>query len=235
MRTYGQYCPIARGAELFAERWTPLIIRNLHVGCETFGEILAGAPGLSRTLLTQRLHQLERVGIVESAPKGHGRGHIYRLTTSGHELFKVCESLGEWGARWLEIAPEDLDPYVALWSMCNALRRDSLPDQRVVIRFDFTGYRPHERYWLLIEDRETEICKTYPGLDEDLYITADAEAFVKWHAGRLSWAEACRDDRIRLVGPAWLVRDFPRWNARSMFAHVQPVRSGLMDTKAVSH
>src|SRR4029450_8098541 len=41
VRTYGQYCPIARGAEIFAERWTPLIVRNLHLGCETFGEILA--------------------------------------------------------------------------------------------------------------------------------------------------------------------------------------------------
>src|SRR5215831_20480877 len=75
MRTYGQYCPIARGAEVFAERWTPLIIRNLYLGCETFGEILAGAPGLSRTLLTQRLKHLERLGIVESAPKAQGRGH----------------------------------------------------------------------------------------------------------------------------------------------------------------
>jgi DNA-binding HxlR family transcriptional regulator len=72
MRTYGQYCPIARGAEVFAERWTPLIIRNLQLGCETFGEILVGAPGLSRTLLTQRLKQLERLGVVESAPKAQG-------------------------------------------------------------------------------------------------------------------------------------------------------------------
>ena len=201
MRTYGQYCPIARGAEIFAERWTPLIIRNLHLGCETFGEILEGAPGLSRTLLAQRLKQLERLGIVESAPKAQGRGHRYQLTSSGHDLFKVCETLGEWGARWLEIAPENLDPFVALWSMCNALRRDRLPDQRVVIRLDFTGFRPHERYWLLLEHGEAEICKTYPGLDEDLYITADAEAFVKWHAGQLSWAEATRDSRIQLHGP----------------------------------
>ena len=183
MRTYGQYCPIARGAEIFAERWTPLIIRNLQLGCETFGEILEGAPGLSGTLLTQRLKQLERVGIVESAPKAQGRGQRYQLTSSGHDLFKVCETLGEWGARWLEIAPENLDPFVALWSMCNVLRRDRLPDRRVVIRLDFTGFGPHERYWLLLEHGEAEICKTYPGLDEDLYITADAEAFVKWHAG----------------------------------------------------
>src|SRR5499427_7770161 len=97
-------------------------------------EILAGAPGLSRTLLTQRLNQLERLGIVESAPKAHGRGHRYQLTSSGHDLFKVCQALGEWGARWLEIAPENLDPFVALWSMCNALRRDRLPNRRIVIR-----------------------------------------------------------------------------------------------------
>src|SRR5262245_44255667 len=127
VRTYGQYCPIARGAEIFAERWTPLIIRNLHLGCDTFGEILTGAPGLSRTVLAQRLEQLERFGIIESTPKSHGRGHRYQLTDSGHDLFAVCEALGQWGARWLEIAPENLDPFVALWSMCNAFRRERLP------------------------------------------------------------------------------------------------------------
>jgi DNA-binding HxlR family transcriptional regulator len=222
VRTYGQYCPIARGAEIFAERWTPIIVRNLYLGCKNFSEILEGAPGLSRTLLSERLKQLERLGLVESAPKRGGRGHDYELTSAGQDLFKVCQSLGEWGARWLEFAPEHLDPFVALWSMCNALRRDQLPDRRIVIRFDFTASRPHERYWLLIERGETEICKQYPGLDEDLYVTADAEAFVKWHAGQLSWAQATREARIELDGPAWLVRAFPTWNARSMFAHIKP-------------
>jgi DNA-binding HxlR family transcriptional regulator len=222
MRTYGQYCPIARGAEIFAERWTPLIVRNLSVGCGNFNEILEGAPGLSRTLLSQRLKQLERLGIVQSASKPAGRGRHYELTPAGRDLFKVCVSLGEWGARWLEIAPENLDPFVALWSMCNALRRDRLPDRRVVIQFDFTGRKSPERYWLLIEFGDTEICKTYPGVDEDLYVTAEAEAFVRWHAGQLSWAAAIRDRRIQLCGPSWLVRAFPTWNARSMFAHIKP-------------
>ena len=222
MRTYGQYCPIARGAEIFAERWTPLIIRNMYLGCGSFSEILEGAPGLSRTLLSQRLKQLERLGVVESSPKLEGRGHRYELTSAGHELFTVCKSLGEWGARWLEIAPENLDPFVALWSMCNALRRDRLPDRRVVIRFDFTGRQRPERYWLLIELGDTEICKTYPG-PEDLYITAEAEAFVKWHAGQLTWTQATRHGRIQLDGPSWLVRAFPTWNARSKFADIKPI------------
>src|SRR5262245_9844380 len=94
VRTYGQYCPIARGAEVFAERWTPLIIRNLYLGCGSFGEILEGAPGLSRTLLAQRLTRLERLGIVASTPKPAGRGRRYALTPAGHDLFKVCAALG---------------------------------------------------------------------------------------------------------------------------------------------
>ena len=238
MRTYGQYCPIARGAEIFAERWTPLIVRNLYLGCGSFSEILEGAPGLSRTLLSQRLKQLERLGVVQSALKPDGRGHRYELTSAGHDLFRVCQSLGEWGARWLEIAPENLDPFVALWSMCNALRRDRLPDRRVVIRFDFlvyrsasreggTGHPRRERYWLLIERGDTEICKTYPGFDEDLYITAEAEAFVKWHAGQLGWTQATRAGRIKLDGLPSLVRAFPTWNARSAFAHITPVSRNL--------
>ena len=43
MRTYGQFCPIARGSEILAERWTPIILRNLLLGCRTFNEIAAGA------------------------------------------------------------------------------------------------------------------------------------------------------------------------------------------------
>lgn len=60
MRGYGQYCPIALGAEIFAERWTPIIIRNLHLGCRRFGEIIDGAPGLPRSVLALRLRTLQQ-------------------------------------------------------------------------------------------------------------------------------------------------------------------------------
>jgi hypothetical protein len=106
--------------------------------------------------------------------------------------------------------------------MCRTLRRERLPDRRIVIRFDFTGKGRRERYWLLLERGEAEICKTSPGPDDDVEVTADADAFVRWHAGQLTWAQATREGRIRLDGPRSLVRAFPGWNARSAFAPLRP-------------
>ena len=65
MRSYGQYCPIARASEILAERWTPLVVRNLMFGAETFSQIARGVPSMSRSMLATRLKELERAGIVE--------------------------------------------------------------------------------------------------------------------------------------------------------------------------
>src|SRR5215469_9261826 len=99
MDGYGQYCPIARGAEIFAARWTPIIVRNLLVGCRTFGEIREGAPGIPRALLSERLRQLEHYGVLTRSPNPAGRGFLYELTEAGWELGAVCTALGVWGAR----------------------------------------------------------------------------------------------------------------------------------------
>lgn len=218
MRGYGQYCPIARGAEIFAERWTPIIVRNLLLGCETFTAIQRGAPGIPRSLLTQRLVLLERYGIIERRPLERGRGYRYLPTEAGRALWDVCVALGEWGARWLEVAPEHLDPYVALWSMCNSLAVDRLPDRRLVIRFEFSGQpKSKARFWLLIENGRGEVCSSCPG-DDDLVIRADPERFVRWHMGELTWVEAAAQGGIEISGPRPLARAFPTWNRRSHFA-----------------
>lgn len=220
MRTYGQYCPIARGAEIFAERWTPVIIRNLHLGCRTFGELLQGAPGLSRTMLSRRLTELERAGVVDSSPKPGGRGRVYTLTAAGEGLWEVCDALGNWGARWLELAPEHLDPGFALWSMCNRLDRDRLPTRTVVTEINFTD-RP-ERFWLVLQHGTGEVCREFPGADADLFVIAETEALIRWHLGQLSWAEATREGRITVHGPAELARAFPTWNMGSPYADGVP-------------
>ena len=69
MRTYGQYCPIARASEVLAERWTPIILRDLLLGATTFSEIAAGAPGSRGRCSTTRLRELERAGVVQTTPE----------------------------------------------------------------------------------------------------------------------------------------------------------------------
>jgi DNA-binding HxlR family transcriptional regulator len=86
MDSYGQYCPIARGAEIFLTRWTPIIVRNMLVGCRTFGQILEGAPGISRALLSERLRQLEHYGIMTRSPNPAGRGYLHELTDAGRSF-----------------------------------------------------------------------------------------------------------------------------------------------------
>jgi DNA-binding HxlR family transcriptional regulator len=92
MRGYGQYCPIALAAEVFAERWTPIILRNMTLGCTRFGEILDGAPGLPRSVLCARLRSLQQDGVVRRDQDG--RATSYHLTDSGRELAAICTSLG---------------------------------------------------------------------------------------------------------------------------------------------
>ena len=160
MRTYGQYCPIARTSELLAERWTIIILRNVLVGCQTFNEIADGAPGLSRGLLSRRLRELERAGIIQIRPKPDGHGSTYEPTQAGRELSALMLALERWGRKWVELKPEHAHPGVVLWVWANFfLDRDRLPPRRVVVRFECpTLPGSARRSWLLIERGDAEYC-----------------------------------------------------------------------------
>src|SRR4030095_12281903 len=139
MRTYGQYCPIARASELLAERWYTIILANIViVGCRTFNAVSAAPPGLSRGLLSKRLRELERAGVIEIRPKPDGLGSIYEPTDAGRALAEGMVALRHWGAKWGELTPEHAHPGVVLWMWGTFfLDRDRLPQRRVVVRFDY--------------------------------------------------------------------------------------------------
>lgn len=94
MGTYRQYCPIARASEILAERWTPLLVRNLMLGANTFNDLARGVPAMSRSLLSKRLAELEHAGVLRSTPKPHGQGSIYQLTEAGADLAAIIDALG---------------------------------------------------------------------------------------------------------------------------------------------
>jgi DNA-binding HxlR family transcriptional regulator len=216
MRSYQQYCPVARGAEVFAERWTPIIMRNILFGCETFNQIADGAPGLSRSLLTKRLRELERAGVITIIQKEHGHGSLYLPTEAGLALEPVLNALGAWGEMWMEVRPVHTEPGVVLWSWCQVyLKRDLLPKERVVVRFDFEYRGRPDRAWLLINKGEAELCATDPGYGEDLVVEVnDTMVFARWHLGHIDWANALRSGGITVRGRQDLRKALPTWNRR---------------------
>ena len=218
MRNYGQYCPIARASELLAERWSIIILRNILIGCQTFNEIANGAPGLSRGLLSRRLRELERAGVIEIRPKPDGPGSIYEPTQAGRELSDVMLAIQHWGSKWAELTPEHAHPGVVLWGWVTAyLDRDRLPERRVLVRFDYpTLSGPGRHGWLLIERGDAELCEKYPGGEEELIVVInDPMAFARWHLGDLEWGDALRSGAIEVSGFTELVRALPTWNRRA--------------------
>jgi DNA-binding HxlR family transcriptional regulator len=214
VRSYSQYCPVARASEILGMRWTPIIVRNLLLGCETFSELLEGAPGIPRTLLSQRLQLLESYGIVERD------GRRYRLTPAGRELEAVVDALGVWGARWLEVAPEHLDSHLVLWSLCRLADPAAVPEPRLVIRFDLSdGQR--RRFWVVLEPPDAEVCVRPPGFDEDLVVRTSSEWLAKWHMGRISLGDAMHEGLMTVEGPSQLVNTLATLGL-SRFADVAP-------------
>jgi DNA-binding HxlR family transcriptional regulator len=224
VRTYGQFCPIARASELLAERWTPIIIRNLLTGCRTFTEIRQGAPGISTALLAQRLDTLVRHGVVETTPASSGRGSTYALTEKGRALKAVCDVIGQWGARWLEIEPHHLGPAYVLWATTKLVDVDRLPDRTVVVRFDLRD-APH-RYWMILRRPHPELCTRGLGYVEDLVACTDSAALVDIHLQRTTYAKAVRSGRLTLTGPTNLARDVLTWIRPSPFAPYLPEQTG---------
>jgi DNA-binding HxlR family transcriptional regulator len=215
MRGYGQFCPIARASEVLAERWTPIILRNLLLGCKTFNEISSGAPGLSRALLTKRLRELQRAEVIKISPKPDGHGSMYEVTPAGRELWGVLVAMGDWAEKWKQVSPEHADPDMVLWSWCHGfMRRDLLPERRMNIRFQFRIRQHAIRVWLLIENRDAELCSFDPGFEEDAVVTIeDHLAFARWHLGLVEWRAIVRSGGVRLEGKRAVTRVLPTWNA----------------------
>jgi DNA-binding HxlR family transcriptional regulator len=222
---YGQFCPIARSSELLAERWTPIIVRNLLHGCRTYSEIRQGAPGISTALLTKRLDELERRGVVRRAAKTSGRGSTYELTEMGLALKEVLDAMGQWGARWLEIEPRHLDPAYVLYATLKLLDLERLPEETTAVRVELRD-RPTEDYWLLLRRSYPELCTHAVGYVEDVICRTDATTLVDLHLTRLSYRTAIGDGRLELIGPPALIRGFPTWFRTSPFAAFMPAQSG---------
>jgi DNA-binding HxlR family transcriptional regulator len=221
MPDYGRFCPVSLASDVLADRWTLLIVRELVLGNTRFNDIARGLPGISRTLLAQRLRHLERKGVIELWPSPTGKGHEYHLTPAGKDLEEVVVTVGRWAVEWLldEAQPHEVEPVQLTWWMHRRMDEERLPPERVVVQFDYTG--PERRsVWIVVDRGEASVCIQHPGFDADLVVTTTTPALAEVFQGYATWADAVARGAIRVEGPPRLVRALPRWFLWSPFADV---------------
>jgi DNA-binding HxlR family transcriptional regulator len=208
MQRYGQFCPVAKALELVGTRWTPLVLRELLAGSRHFSELQQGVPLMSRSLLAQRLKELEGAGLLVAAEKKKGRGHEYALTQAGVAMQQVIEALGEWGTRYAQtnIGPEDCDPYMLFLAFRRHGELDVLPARRFVMRFEFRNLPKSRRslttWWLIWDRGALDHCTTNPGFDIDLAVNASIDVLVRVWMGDVGLVEATASGAIRFEGVA---------------------------------
>lgn len=217
MKTYGQYCPIARASEILSQRWTPIIIRNLLNGPASYNSLVDQAPGIPRSLMTSRLREMQSLGLVEKVNNPDGSGTVYRLTEPGDDLGHVISAMGTWGERWLDVTPQHADPLYFLNSWVDTyLNLEALPESRVVVRFDFDDQPARaSTAWVIFDPTQAEVCTKYPGYEEDLVVQGESVALAEWHLGRTEWSHIVKNGRVSVTGRPHLARALPKWNRRS--------------------
>lgn len=221
---YGQFCPVAKAAEVVAERWTPVVLREMLCGSHRFNDIHRGVPLMSKSLLSKRLKELEQAGILERRPVQNERVQGYYLTDAGEALRPIIMALGYWGLQFVQsnFEHQDLDPSLLMWDMRRWARADRLPEGRVVIEFVFPDAAANQRRWWLVKEPHGEtldLCLQDPGYDVNLTITSALEVMSRAWLGDLDVPTALRTGRIDLQGDPALRLSFPDWIGLSLFAH----------------
>jgi DNA-binding HxlR family transcriptional regulator len=217
---YGQFCPVAKAAEVLDQRWTLLVVRELVAGSSRFNDLHRGVPRMSRTLLARRLRTLVDQELV--ARREDDQGPVYELTGAGEELAVVIDVIGQWGIRWMSsLSDEDLDPALLMWDMHRRIALDALPQGRTVLAIVFDDTPPQLRnWWLILSPDEVDVCDYDPGFETDLTIQARTESLVRIWRGELGWHDALRSADLKLHGPSHLRRQVQNWFQLSPFATV---------------
>lgn len=220
MKSYGQYCPVARAAEILSQRWTVLLLRDLLGGVRRFNQLRKGVPLMSPSLLSKRLKELEKFGLIVRRPKANAHFVEYIPTPAAIELRPMIFLLGAWGQRWLRnsLTNEELDVSLLMWDASGRVDPAEFGPGQTIIKFDFND-RPRlkkddwwmDEWWLIISKGQSDLCIQDPGFDIDLFVVSDLKTMTEVWLGYTSIRDALQSGVIDLHGSRPLAETFERW------------------------
>jgi DNA-binding HxlR family transcriptional regulator len=221
--SYGQFCPVAMAAEVLCTRWTVVVLREMIAGSTRFNDLRRGVPRMSPALLSSRLKDLERAGVI-SRVKASGEPSLfeYQLTRAGRDLQPIIEGFGVWGQRWVErkTTLENLDPQLLMWDMRRNLDPTPMPKRRSTIQFLYPEVPPARgKWWLIVAPgQDVDLCSVDPGFEVDLYVSSDLKTMTAIWMGLETVRKAIHDRHIKLVGDKYLASTMQTWLGLSPFA-----------------
>jgi len=230
MADYGQFCPVAKAAELIGERWTLLILRELMLGTHRFNDFQRALSRISPSLLTKRLKHLEDAGIVVRKAQQGRKGYDYFLSHAGKEMAPIVEHLAVWGMRWArgQLSDDELDVEFLMWDIQRRLQTDALPDGETVFCFIFDELTRFNSWWLVVRDGDVDLCTKNPGKDVDLYIATTMRSLVQVWEGDMDIRSALRKQLIKTQGNPRLAKAMPDWFGICLYADIRPADPTLM-------
>ena len=208
MRTYGDGCAIARALDVVGERWALLVVRELLLGPKRYTDLRRGLPNASPNVLSERLRELERAGVVRRRKLPPPAGsRVYELTDWGLALEEIVISLGRWAAR--SPTPPGDAPIVSADSVVLALRGLFDPGAANGQRARYELRLGEDRFRIELADEEIEVARG--GADQaDATIGTDPGTLdaVLW--GGLPLADAQRSGKMTIEGDKAAVERFVR-------------------------
>lgn len=226
--SYRQFCPVAMAAEVLCTRWTVVLLREMLAGSTRFNDLRRGVTRMSPGLLSQRLKDLERAGVVARVKIAGGPDQFeYLLTRAGRDLQPLIECFGVWGQRWIEskMSLKHLDPQLLMWDMRRNLDPTPMPKRRSTIQFLYPEVLAARRaWWLIVTPGEgVDLCSVDPGYDVDLYVTSDLKTMTAIWMGLETVRDAVADGRVTLIGEKGLAANMQAWLGLSPFAKEKKV------------
>jgi DNA-binding HxlR family transcriptional regulator len=216
---YGQFCPVSMAAEILCSRWTPLVVRELLAGTTRFNDLRRGVPRMSPALLSKRLKELEKSGIV--SVERIGTGVEYRLTMAGEDLREIVMGLGFWGARWVEsqLSLRNLDPSLLMWDMRRHLVLEPLPPRKCTIQFQYPDLpASRQNYWLVIDGAVVDLCAFDPGFEVDLLVRSPLRTMTAIWMGLAKLRGEIDAGNLELDGDPSIADAMHKWLGLSPFA-----------------
>lgn len=227
-KPYGSICALSKACEVIEPRWTLLILNQMWSGYSRFSDLRRAVGNISPGVLSKRLTEMERMGLIERI-EDRARGTVdYVRTQMAIDLEPALDALSIWAQRNIDadVALAESDVARIMWGYGKYIKSELLPQRRVVIRFNFSEeIGPYKTYYLLAEPgAPCDVCIAVHDLDVDLYVELANVSLSAIFYGRSTVAREIDAGRMYVTGDPLLQRSMQQWLPKSYYATVEGIR-----------